>query len=49
MITIFRALVGAVDAAGQSIFAGKHFTGYSNVEEDIGGRPGVTSYGYSSI
>jgi putative intracellular protease/amidase len=29
------ALVGATDADGKSIFAGKSFTGYSNAEEDI--------------
>ncbi|KAG6860995.1 hypothetical protein C0995_005015 [Termitomyces sp. Mi166 len=29
------ALVGAVDADGKSIFAGKRFTGFSNVEEDL--------------
>ncbi|KII94814.1 hypothetical protein PLICRDRAFT_33631 [Plicaturopsis crispa FD-325 SS-3] len=28
------ALVGATDAAGKSIFAGKAFTGFSNVEEE---------------
>jgi len=29
------ALVGGVDAAGNSIFAGKSFTGFSNTEEEI--------------
>ncbi|KAG5343081.1 hypothetical protein C0989_000071 [Termitomyces sp. Mn162] len=29
------ALVGAVDADGKSIVAGKKFTGFSNVEEDL--------------
>lgn len=32
------ALVGAVDASGKSIFAGKSFTGFSNAEEVIGGK-----------
>ncbi|KAG6919389.1 hypothetical protein DXG01_006272 [Tephrocybe rancida] len=31
------ALVAAVDASGKSIFSGKKFTGFSNVEEDITG------------
>lgn len=29
-----RALVGATDSHGKSIFAGKRFTGFSNVEEE---------------
>ncbi|KAF5388258.1 hypothetical protein D9615_000365 [Tricholomella constricta] len=32
------ALVGAVDASGRSIFAGKAFTGFSNAEEEITGK-----------
>jgi len=31
------ALVGAVDASGKSIFAGRAFTGFSNAEEDMTG------------
>jgi len=31
------ALVGATDAEGKSIFAGKKFTGFSNAEEEKGG------------
>ncbi|KAJ7281857.1 class I glutamine amidotransferase-like protein [Mycena rebaudengoi] len=31
------ALVGATDAAGKSIFAGKSFTGFSNAEEEMSG------------
>lgn len=37
-----RALVGAVDASGKSIFAGKRFTGFSNAEEEAVGRVKVT-------
>ncbi|KAJ8593303.1 class I glutamine amidotransferase-like protein [Rhizopogon salebrosus TDB-379] len=32
------ALVGATDASGESIFAGKPATGFSNVEEEIVGK-----------
>ncbi|EGO01961.1 hypothetical protein SERLA73DRAFT_120613 [Serpula lacrymans var. lacrymans S7.3] len=32
------ALVGATDASGKSIFAGKAFTGFSNVEEEQVGK-----------
>lgn len=33
-IQFCRALVGATDANGKSIFVGKAFTGFSNVEEE---------------
>ncbi|KAF9462591.1 ThiJ/PfpI [Collybia nuda] len=32
------ALVKAVDASGKSIFSGKNLTGFSNTEEEIGGK-----------
>lgn len=51
--TVFgSALVGGVDAQGQSIFAGKTFTGFSNDEENQAGKVAVsrqkvlTSYNY---
>ncbi|KAF8640028.1 hypothetical protein AX17_001270 [Amanita inopinata Kibby_2008] len=33
-----RAIVGAVDASGKSVFSGKAFTGLSNAEEEIVGK-----------
>ena len=49
MIKILRALVGAVDAAGKSIFAGKRFTGFSNAEEDAIGDRKVIPHHHGSI
>ncbi len=38
-----RALVGVTDKAGNSIFKGKKFTGFSNAEEEIVGKVKVFS------
>jgi hypothetical protein len=35
--TFYRALVKTIDAHGKSIFAGRRFTAFSNVEEELFG------------
>jgi len=43
----YSALIGATDAAGNSIFSGKVATGFSNAEEETVGMVKVTIKRYS--
>jgi len=36
LMDCFRALIGATDANGKSIFSGRAATGFSNTEEAVG-------------
>jgi hypothetical protein len=38
----FSALIKTVDAQGKSVFSGRHFTGFSNEEEELFGTVKVS-------
>ena len=40
----FRALIGATDANGKSIFSGRAATGFSNTEEEAVGMVSVSTF-----